>query len=430
MKIEINETGKWQNSLTIKMVLLAVTGLFLLIPLQLIKEMILERQQNSEIIKDEISSQWSGKQLISGPVLNIPIIKYPSKKDAEPYKIVFHLMPEKLNIKSDISAETRHRGIYKTVVYSSPVNIDGIFLIPELSFSEKTDVLWQEAYFSIGISDNRGIKGSISLVANDKAFEAIPGVKDFDLYKTGITFPAFVDPVTKQISFSVLMQVAGSESLSFTPLGKETKVNMVSSWNSPGFTGNFLPVERNITNSGFKASWLVTNLNRNFPQSWIGDEYKTEQDSFGTAFILEADHYQKSVRSAKYGILFIALTFLALIFTEMTQKEKINIFHYLLMALGLVLFFSLLNALSEHTGFSIAYVVSAVSTIALIGSFLKALMKSSRPVLLTTGLLVFLYSFIFILLSLKDYAYLAGNLGLFILLAITMKLSLKLKDLS
>jgi inner membrane protein len=47
-------------------------------------------------------------------------------------------------------------------------------------------------------------------------------------------------------------------------------------------------------------------------------------------------------------------------------------------------------------------------------------------VLLISGLLVFLYSFIFILLTLNDYAYLAGNIGLFILLAITMMLSVKL----
>jgi inner membrane protein len=45
-------------------------------------------------------------------------------------------------------------------------------------------------------------------------------------------------------------------------------------------------------------------------------------------------------------------------------------------------------------------------------------------------LLVFLYAFIFVLLSLNDYAYLAGNVGLFILLAATMRISLKLKILN
>jgi len=38
-------------------------------------------------------------------------------------------------------------------------------------------------------------------------------------------------------------------------------------------------------------------------------------------------------------------------------------------------------------------------------------------------MLVILYSFIFVLLTLNDYAYLAGNIGLFLLLAIIMRLA-------
>jgi inner membrane protein len=38
-------------------------------------------------------------------------------------------------------------------------------------------------------------------------------------------------------------------------------------------------------------------------------------------------------------------------------------------------------------------------------------------------MLVILYSFIFILLTLNDYAYLAGNIGLFLLVAIIMRLA-------
>src|SRR5665811_1896401 len=93
---------------------------------------------------------------------------------------------------------------------------------------------------------------------------------------------------------------------------------------------------------------------------------------------------------------------------------------------ALVLFFSLLNALSEYSGFNIAYLISALSTIILITFFLRNLFKKRVTVLLISGLLIFLYSFIFLLLTLNDYAYLAGNIGLFVLLALTMMLSVKL----
>ena len=140
-------------------------------------------------------------------------------------------------------------------------------------------------------------------------------------------------------------------------------------------------------------------------------------------FVLPVDHYQKSLRSAKYGILFIALTFLVLIFAETGLKEEIHVFRYLLIALALVLFFSLLNALSEYTGFTLAYLLASASTIILILMFLRRVMKRPSSIYLTAGILVTLYAFIFVLLTLNDYAYLAGNIGLFILLAITMRLS-------
>jgi inner membrane protein len=373
MKIEFNENGKWRHSFTIKMLLLAFMGLFLLIPLELIKEMIGERQANSELVKKEISSQWSGAQTVSGPVLNVPLIIYPTGKDVDPYRSVFHIMPENLNIQGDVQTEKRHRSIYEAVVYTSSIDISGDFVIPEISTGEKTDILWDEAYYSFGISDNRGIKGGITLKSDSVAIEAIPGLRDTDIFASGITFPKVVDPQTKRLQFSLAFNLSGSESIFFTPMGKSTEVNLKSPWSAPGFLGSFLPAERIIDENGFEAKWLVTNLNRNFPQAWRGNAYKPESDSFGTNFVLLVDHYQKSIRSAKYGILFIALTFLALLFVEISTDLKIHVFHYLLLALGLILFFSLLNALSEQIGFNLAYLAASVATIALFYSFLREL---------------------------------------------------------
>ena len=426
MKIEIDDNKKWQHSLTIKMLLLAFLGLFLLIPLEMIKSIIRERQKNSEDVKKEIAVQWAGLQVISGPVLNIPVRIFPSQKDKEPYISLFHLMPESLNIKGNIETEKRHRSIYQAVVYTAGLNISGDFIIPEITTGEKSEILWNASYFTMGISDNRGLKGGVFLKTDSANLEAVPGLKDADLFSSGISFPADLSVMKKTVPFSINLKVSGSEGLSFTPVGKTTEVFLTSEWNSPGFKGNFLPVDRTIADSGFNAKWLVTNLNRNFPQIWSGHSYNPVNDSFGVDFILPVDHYQKSLRSAKYGILFIALTFLALIFAELTIKENIHVFQYLLVSLALILFFSLLNALSEYTGFNLAYLISASSTIILISYFLRTLFKKRLTFLLISGLLVFLYSFIFILLTLNDYAYLAGNIGLFVLLALTMRLSVKL----
>ena len=111
---------------------------------------------------------------------------------------------------------------------------------------------------------------------------------------------------------------------------------VASEWEAPKFTGTFLPTEREVTDTGFAASWTVTHLNRSFPQAWTGKNYIPSDEAFGVDLILESDHYTKAERSAKYGLLFIALTFLVLIIIELRSEKKVHIFYYLLVALALL----------------------------------------------------------------------------------------------
>ena len=186
-----------------------------------------------------------------------------------------------------------------------------------------------------------------------------------------------------------------------------------------------LPSTRDVTDAGFTADWSVTHLNRSFPQVWAGKSYAPADDAFGVDLILEADHYTKAERSAKYGLLFIVLTFLVLIIIELRSAQRIHIFYYLLTALALILFFSLLTALSEHVGFNPAYLIASAATIGLLTAFFWSLLKKRWMVLLISGLLTALYVFIFFLLAMKDYAFLVGNIGLFVILAVLMIFSAK-----
>jgi inner membrane protein len=427
MKIEISNQSRWHQSITLKLALLAFLGLLFLIPLQMIKEIIMERQSNGEKVMKEISDQWATKQCFTGPVLNIPVQTIPSEKDEKAVIRIWHILPENLEIKGDIKPEIRYRGIYKSVVYDSEMKISGQLILPQADALKNYEILWNEAYYTIGISDNRGLKGKIVLKTDLTELEAEPGVRDNDIFQSGISF---INPVLipgKKIDLAMNLNLSGSEGLLLTPLGKTTVAHLQSDWSSPSFNGNFLPVKRNIDEKGFYADWEVTHLNRNFPQSWIGNAYHPMESSFGVDLFQPVDHYQKSYRSSKYGLLFIALTFLVLIFIEITGKEAIHIFHYFLVSLGLVLFFSLLNSLSEQVGFNTAYLISSIATILMITFFTRTLFRDKKRSFIVFGMLLILYAFIFVLLSLNDFAYLAGNIGLFLLLSVVMMLSGKMK---
>jgi inner membrane protein len=427
MKIEITNQTRWHQSITLKLALLAFLGLVLLIPLEMIKQVIRERQLNGEKVIKEISDQWAAKQCLAGPVLNIPVMTIPEEKDEKPVIKIWHILPEDLEITGTLKPDIRYRGIYKAVVYDSEINLTGHILIPAGGSLKNFDILWSEAYYTAGISDNRGLKGRIILKTDSAGLEAEPGVRDNDLFQSGITFGNLVLIPGKKVSFTMSLSLSGSEGLQLTPLGKTTVAHLSSGWKSPSFNGNFLPATRVVDENGFSADWEVTHLNRNFPQSWMGSAFHPMESSFGVDLFQPVDHYQKSWRSARYGILFIALTFLVLIFLEITRKESIHIFQYFLVSLGLVLFFSLLNSLSEQLGFNLAYLLSSAATIILITLFTMNLFRKRNNAFLVSGMLVVLYSFIFVLLSLNDFAYLAGNIGLFLLLSVVMMLSGKIK---
>jgi inner membrane protein len=426
MENEIVKQEKWYQSMTIKMVLLAIMGLMLLIPLLMIVGVIRERARNAETARTEIGTLWASAQTVTGPVLNVPGTKIISG-DGNYVTTTMHILPDELKVSGVLMPEIRYRSIYQTVVYDSDLEISGRFVIGD---DLRSDYNWQwdQAYISLGVSDNKGISDRADLSIGGNVISARPGAGQTDLFDRGISFPLPLDHLTLSDfkgDFSLSLGLRGSGSIAFSPVGKTTEVALSSEWDAPSFTGNFLPSAREVTDTGFTASWVVTHLNRSFPQVWAGKSYTPADDAFGVDLILEADQYTRAERSAKYGVLFIALTFLVLIIIELRSQERIHIFYYLLAGLALILFFSLLTALSEQIGFNPAYLVSSAATIGLLTVFFRSLLKKGWMVLLISGLLTALYVFIFFLLAMKDYAFLVGNIGLFVLLAVLMMVSAK-----
>lgn len=429
MENETVKTEKWYQSITVKMILLAGMGLMLLIPLFLIQNVIREREGYANDARAEIGRLWASSQTITGPVLNVPGMKVINDK-GEYETTTMHIMPENLKVNGNVKPEVRYRGIYESVVYDSDIELTGSFNTTGFENLNDYTYDWSKAYITLGVSDNKGLRGDVRLVMGNRTTEAEPGAVQHDVFEKGITFLQPVlssNPADFKGNFSIKLGLKGSETLSFSPVGKTTEVNLSSPWSSPSFQGTFLPTSRDVSANGFKATWLVTHLNRNFPQAWTGASYHPENDSFGVNLMLQVDHYTKTERSAKYGILFILFTFFVLLIVELRSSERIHLFYYLLVAFALILFFSLLSALSEHVGFNAAYLISSVAIIGLLSAFFRSLTKKWWVVLLISGLLSTLYLFIFVLLALKDYAYLGGNIGLFIILAVLMMVSSKFR---
>jgi inner membrane protein len=430
--METKGIQQFMNSYSVKMIIVSGLAILLLIPSFLIMDIINERIALSEKMKTELYAQWGGKQVVAGPVLNVPFVIQEQNENGQGMierKGIAHFLPETLKTDGSLSPEKRKRGIYEVVVYEGKLNLKGSFAQPDVSQLDiqNAQYNWDAAYFTIGITDMRGIKNLPELVVNGQKCKVEPGVADTDVFQSGLTIKADSIDLQQTLNFEIELVLNGSEDLSVEALGKTSEVAMKSDWASPSFTGGFLPENRNVTANGFTADWLVTHLNRNFPQQWVDRKYTTREAKLGVELLIPIDHYQKSMRSVKYAILFIALNFIIFIFIEIKSKVRIHPFQYSLVAFALLIFYALLTSIGEQTGFNWAYLISSVAVTSLISWYSYSFLKNVRMVAWVSFLQIGLYLFLFTILQLQDYALLAGSVGLFVILAIIMRASQQIK---
>jgi inner membrane protein len=439
------------TQITIKALIVGAMILVMLIPVAMLQSMIRERMRYQQEVETEIGSTWGGPQTVTGPILALPYERTTGdgeKKTTE--KGTAYYLPDTLNIQGGIETEVRSRTAHKVLLYRSELALEGRFSLPDLESQGQglrpEHIRWNEAYLYIGITSLQGVQSSLSVEwGNDHYADAAP-INNDDLTGTGFSVRVPVGPEAGEggwaIPFRFDLNLNGTGSLFFAPVGKETFVHLKSPWKTVSFSGNYLPSERDLTD-GFSADWKIFDFNRSYPQAWKNDEYalgEQEYDAdrgdytknspvtrsaFGVDLRFPLDHYQLSIRSVKYAVMFIALTFFVFFLAELLSHRRIHPIQYLLVSCGLVLFYSLLLALSEHIGFDWAYLASAVAIVALITAYSASIFKSSRLTIRMALFLSALYVYLYVMLQLEDMALLFGSIGLFLALAIIMYVSRK-----
>ncbi|MBC7922688.1 MAG: cell envelope integrity protein CreD [Ferruginibacter sp.] len=436
-----------RRSVSLKLLSIGFLILLLMIPSAMLTSLIGERESVRDAALDEVSSKWGGSQTLGGPVLSVPYRAYLKDERGKVETVVryAHFLPDRIDVVGSMEPEKRYRGIYVVVLYNTQLRFRGTFSPPrfDLLNISRNDLIPEDAFISLGITDMKGIKEDISFRLDERNYVFSPGIPTSDLFGSGISFPVRLSG-QKSYPFDFRLNLNGSRHLRFLPFGKETTVALASPWDNPSFEGAFLPDERLITPEGFKARWKVLQLNRNYPQQgtgpFVGGPYPaanpgnemTTVDSgspanpdsaFGVRLLLPVDEYQKTMRSAKYNVMFVFLTFLAFFFVEVLNRKRIHPIQYLLVGFAICLFYILLLSISEHVSFGFAYLIGCVCILTLVTFYAWNIFRSRFLTTLISGVLVVLYGFFYSLLQLQDYALLMGSLGLLIILAAVMYLT-------
>lgn len=429
---QINIQGFWQKGkILLKGGLIAALTLFLLIPAHFVKGIIEERSERQKEAVAEVSGRWAGPEQLMGPVLVIPYRdEVPAANEAAAAGNVrryAYVLPEKLKVGGELQPVKKHRGIFDVMLYRADLQLSGRFpAVPlqQLRLNAQ-QVLWDEAYIAMGLSDAKGLREEIQLTWNYSVLVLNPGVIQNHILTEGFSTPVSL-AAGQPVDFSAKVKLQGSGQFFVVPTGKTTEVDIHSSYHEPSFVGAELP-EYTLDANGFTAHWRSMAHNRNFPQAWKEQTYQLQSAALGVDLFIPANDYQKTMRSVKYALLCILLTFSAFFLIETAGKRSVHPLHYALVGLALILFYTLLLSLSEFIGFNLAYALAASATIGLITWFLSSVLSSVSLAAVMALVLALQYTYIFVILQLQDTALLFGSIGLFVVLAVIMYFSRKIK---
>ena len=433
----------------------------LMIPLNFVSNIVYERQSLHNEATRNITESWGQAQTINGPVLVVPYeiwqdfkktvtvkVKVKGKKEEEEkdqevierkyftrYKLI---LPAEVTFDAKVDPEIRYRGIYRQALYNAPVNVRGHFVLPgQEGFSSRLHrVFWDKAWLAVGITDLKTISEDSPLQWEGVTAPAYkPGTKVGKLLGSG--FHTLVPMTEKAMGakqeFSLNLSIRGSGGISFTPVGEKTFITVAGAWPDPSFQGNLLPVERSITDKGFTARWNISNLTRTYPQIEETDHPESSDElssikSFTAGVDLHENVslYRMVRRAVHYGILFIAVSFVALFAFEMITRQRMHMLQYGMVGLSMSLFYLVLLSLAEHVDFTFAFLVASAVTVSMNSLYIAAALQSKIRGLIMAALLAGLYALLFSLLRMEDFSLVVGTGLVVAMMAVLMFVTRKL----
>ncbi|HDS7238217.1 TPA: cell envelope integrity protein CreD, partial [Klebsiella pneumoniae subsp. pneumoniae] len=400
------------------------------LPLMMVRELINERADYRNEVVDAIEQSTSGSQKLAGPLIAIPITetltRMENQKEVNYQRSwVYYWLPESLAVAGKQTVESRRVGIYSGQVWHNVLQIKASFDPLRLAALRKTNIVLGQPRLVVSVGDARGIGAIHAPEVNGNVLSVEPGLGiSGDGAGIHMPMPALAED-NKPLEIAFSLDLNGTGEFSLVPLGRNSELQLTSNWPHPGFLGSFLPTQREVSAAGYRAHWQ---------SSWfandMGSYFKDDMEipwsrlpAFSADVMSLADQYQLTDRATKYAILLIGLTFMAFFVFESLTRRPLHPMQYLLVGLSLVLFYLVLLALSEHIGFTAAWLAASLSGAVMNGIYLQAVLRGWRNSLLFVAALLLLDGVMWFLLHSEDSALLLGTGVLALALSVLMFLT-------
>lgn len=206
---------RFGSSALVKAMVVAAVALLLLIPVQMLRNLVEEGAQMREQAVASVSRGWGGRQLLGGPVTAIPITvvadnSYTSLR-------TWYVLPESLTVEAelDVQDERRKLGVYEVPVYLARIHAVAKFDVAAKLASVTAErgrmtVHFDRARLLLPVSDARGVR-DVKLDGEALAPEFEPE-RGFPIATLAAPLRADTGLDKGEHSFDIALEVAGTES--------------------------------------------------------------------------------------------------------------------------------------------------------------------------------------------------------------------------
>ncbi len=445
-----------RGSLGLKLLLVCVLVLAMSVPLLVVGGLVGERANRARQVTAELGAAAGGEQIVGGPMLLVPYARETETIDDQgraqrrTERGAFVVFAETGAAETTLDVEERRRGIYRAAIYTANTEFDARFTPAEamqgVDPSYRFD--WSQAQIVMFVRDSRAIRNAVELRFADGTTASLEPVSDLSIsapapayarpgiFSTPVdttgglaNLQAFAAPAPlaggpADFSVETRIDLTGAQRFAIAAFAQDTTATIRGDRADTRVEGYFQSSEAlDPSAEGFVVSWRVPFVAR-------GIEKAADLASFNlgaaagrdmaVSFVSTDDIYQGVARAVRYGIMFIGIVFLATLIFEAVSGRRAHPAQYILVGLAQCVFYLLLLSMTEIIGFTLAFIVGAGATVALLAYYAGASFNSAAVGVRALAGLAALYAAMYVLMTLEDFALFAGSIVAFAVIAATM----------
>ena len=346
-----------------------------------------------------------------------------------------------------LNVEQRRRGIYRAAVYNAAMQFGAHFdpasalrgVDPTYRFD------WTRARILMFVGDSRAIRNAAQVRFADGSTATFEPVSDLSMSAPppdysrssiesrpvvaplgGLQAFAASAPISNQAPFDVQtrLDLSGAQRFAVAAFAQDTTATIHGNRRDARAEGYFQSTQPlQTTDQGFTLTWRVPFVARGLEKAADLKTFNLGAAAgrdMAVSFVDPDDIYRGVGRAVAYAIMFIGIVFLATLIFEAVSGKKAHPAQYILVGLAQCVFYLLLLSLTEIIGFTTAFVLATAATVSLLAYYAGASFKSQAVGVRAFGALAILYGAMYVLMTLEDFALLAGSVVAFTVIAATM----------